>query len=131
MVSDPIGDYIIRLKNAGRVGHAKVISPYSKLRHAIAETLQQAGYLTAVAVSGEGVGRKLISTLAYGADGSPAINGVKRLSKPGRRLYRKVEEIHPVKFGKGDMIMSTPAGILTGSQARSQHVGGEQLFIIW
>ena len=131
MVSDPIGDFIIRLQNAGRVKHQQVVAPYSKLRHAIADKLKEAGYLEAVSVEGEGVQRQLVTTLEYTKAGAPAISGVRRISKPGRRMYRKAQEIHPVKFGKGEVILSTPAGILTGAEARSQHVGGEQLFIIW
>lgn len=131
MVSDPIGDFIIRLQNAGRAGHSQVIVPHSKLRTAVAEKLQAAGYLTDVQVTGEGTGKTVTVTLAKNKDGATAINGVRRVSKPGRRIYRKVHEIYPVKFGRGEVIMSTPAGVLTGKEAREQHVGGEQLFIIW
>ena len=131
MVNDPIGDFIIRLQNAGRAGHTTVAVPHSKLRTAVAEKLQTAGYLTDVQVVGEGVKKTLQVSLAKQKDGATGINGVRRVSKPGRRIYRKVHEIHPVKFGRGEVIMSTPAGILTGTEARAQHVGGEQLFIIW
>ena len=131
MVSDPIGDFIIRLQNAGRAGHETVTTPYSKLRSAVAEKLAAAGYLSQVQIAGEGPKKTLHVTLAKSKQGTPVINGVKRVSKPGRRIYCKVTDIHPVKFGRGDVIMSTPAGILTGKEARDQHVGGEQLFIIW
>lgn len=131
MVNDPIGDFIIRLQNAGRAGHTTVSLPYSKLRAAIADKLQASGYLEAVEVTGEGTHKTLAVTLAYTAPKTPAINGVRRVSKPGRRVYRKAHEIYPVKFGRGEVILSTPAGILTGGEARNHHVGGEQLFIIW
>ena len=131
MVSDPIGDYIIRLKNAGRAGHETVSVPYSKLRFAISEKLQQSGYLAGIEVVGEGVQKTLSVKLTYTDSGKPVINDVRRVSKPGCRVYRKAHEIFPVKFGRGAVIMSTPAGILTGEEARSKHVGGEQLFIIW
>jgi small subunit ribosomal protein S8 len=131
MVSDTVGDFIIQLKNAGAVGKAQVSLPYSKLKHAIATKLADAGYVEAVAADGEAVSKKLAVTLKYDAGGRHHINGVKRVSKPGRRLYAGVSEIHPVKFGKGNLILSTPAGILTDEEARAQHVGGEQLFIIW
>ena len=131
MVSDPIGDFIIRLKNAGRAGHETVSVPYSKLRAAIAEKLQASGYLTAIEVSGEGVKKTLSVKLAYTDAGVSSINGVSRVSKPGRRVYSKAHEIFPVKFGRGEVILSTPAGILTGEEARTKHVGGEKLFIIW
>ena len=131
MVSDPIGDYIIRLQNAGRSGRSVVDAPYSKLRHAVADKLCSAGYLSEVVVEGGGTSKILKSVLTYTKDGNPAINGVKRVSKPGRRIYQKVQDIYPVKFGRGEVILSTPAGLMTGSEARSQNMGGEQLFIIW
>lgn len=131
MVSDTIGDLIIRIKNAGVMKKGSVTAPYSKLRHAIAEKLVQAGYVEGVTVEGEGAKKNLIIHLRYAESGKHAIRGVKRISKPGRRLYAGVSDIHPVKFGSGHMILSTPAGILTGEEARAQHVGGEQLFMIW
>ena len=131
MVSDTIGDLIIRLKNAGVMKKDTVTAPYSKLRHAVADKLTAAGYLSEVSIEGEGVHRTLRMTLRYTDAGSHTIRGVKRVSKPGRRVYSKVAEIHPIKFGSGHLILSTPAGILTGEEARSQNVGGEQLFMIW
>ena len=131
MVSDTVGDLIIRLKNAGAAGKESVTAPYSKLRHAIAEKLAAAGYVEQVEVRG---GKKtqptLEITLKY-ESGAHRIQGVKRVSKPGRRLYTKVADIHPVKFGRGHLILSTPAGILTNEEATAQRVGGEQLFTIW
>ncbi len=130
MVGDVIGDFIIRLKNAGVVQKKTVVTPYSKLRHTIANKLAENGYVASVSEKGKGVERVLEVTLKYD-NGQHAINGVKRISKPGRRLYVKVESIHPVKFGKGHLILSTPAGILTNVEAKEKNVGGEQLFIIW
>jgi small subunit ribosomal protein S8 len=130
MVSDTVGDFIIRLKNGGMAGKQTVVLPYSRLKHAIALKLQQAGYIAEVEKQAKKVGADLAVTLKYEGT-SPRINGVQRISKPGRRLYVKASDIYPVKFGKGHMILSTPAGILTGEEARKQSVGGEQLFIIW
>lgn len=131
MVGDVVGDFIIRLKNAGAVNKGTVSVPYSKLRHAVADKLVDAGYLAAVGTTGEKVQDKTLEvTLSYD-NGAHRIRGVKRISKPGRRLYTKVSDIHPVKFGQGHMILSTPAGIVTGEEAREKKVGGEQLFIIW
>lgn len=130
MVSDTVGDFIIQLKNAGMVGKDQVSVPYSKLKAAIADKLKEAGYIEASEVSTKKNHKTLEVTLKY--DGKHhQINGVKRVSKPGRRLYSKVAEIYPVKFGKGHLILSTPAGILTDEEARKQNVGGEQLFMIW
>lgn len=130
MVGDTIGDFIIRLKNAGAVGKTEVSLPYSKLRHAIADKLVAAGYLESAVQDGKKVQKNLVVTLKY-ENGKHFINGVKRISKPGRRLYTKVADIHKIKFGQGHMILSTPAGILTNDEAKAQNVGGEQLFIIW
>jgi len=131
MVGDTVGDFIIRLKNAGAVGKDTVSVPYSKLRHSIADKLVEAGYVASTATAGKKVQEKTLEvTLSY-ENGDHKINGVKRVSKPGRRLYTKVADIHPVKFGKGHMILSTPAGILTNDEAKEKKVGGEQLFIIW
>lgn len=130
MVGDIIGDMIIRLKNAGVVGRPQVEMPYSKLRHAIADKLVAAGYIEKAEQQGKKVQKTLVITLKY-ENGRHRIDGVKRISKPGRRLYTKVADIHRVKFGKGHMLLSTPAGILTNEEAKAKNVGGEQLFIIW
>ncbi len=131
MVGDTIGDFIIQLKNAGAVGKKNVNVPYSKLRQAVADKLVSAGYVEAAVPKGKVVSeKKLEVTLKY-ENGSHRIRGVKRVSKPGRRLYTKVADIHRVKFGQGHLILSTPAGILTNDEARAANVGGEQLFIIW
>lgn len=131
MVGDVVGDFIIRLKNAGAVKKDTISVPYSKLRHAVADKLVDAGYLTSVGTAGVKVQEKTLEVTLRYIDGSHIIRGVKRISKPGRRLYTKVSDIHPVKFGQGHIILSTPAGILTGEEARAKKVGGEQLFIIW
>ncbi len=131
MVGDTVGDFIIQLKNAGMVGKKHVSLPYSKLKHAIADKLVQEGFVVSAEKDGKKVGKTLEVTLKYDVKGSHHIRGVKRVSKPGRRLYIKATEVYPVKFGKGRMIISTPAGILTGEESRKQNVGGEQLFIIW
>lgn len=131
MVNDPVGDFIIQLKNAGMVKKATVQVPYSKLKQAIAEKLKEAGFVVDVEKRGKKVKKTLNVTLKYAATGEHQIQGVKRVSKPGRRLYLGVAQIFPVKFGRGKRILSTPAGILTGEEAREKNVGGEELFIIW
>lgn len=131
MVSDPVGDFITQVVNAGAVKKTSVSIPYSKLKAAIADTLVEAGYIKSAAKRGKKVKKTLDVELSYNPKGEHVIRGVKRVSKPGRRLYARSEEIYPVKFGSGKLILSTPAGILTGEAARKAHVGGEQLFIIW
>lgn len=130
MVGDTIGDFIIRLKNAGMVGKQEVAIPYSKLKQAVADKLVEAGYIESAVQQGKKVQKTLAVTLKY-EGGQHKIRGVKRVSKPGRRLYTKVADIHRVKFGQGHLILSTPAGILTNEEAKAKNVGGEQLFIIW
>ncbi len=130
MVGDTIGDFIIRLKNAGAVGKTEVVVPHSKLRVAVAEKLVAAGYLAGVKEQGKKAQKVLVASLKY-ENGAHAIRGVKRVSKPGRRLYTKVADIHKVKFGQGHLILSTPLGLLTNEEAKEKNVGGEQLFIIW
>ena len=130
MVGDTIGDFIIRLKNAGAVGKSEVLVPYSKLKHAIADKLVAQGYIGSAKLEGKKVQKSLAIALRY-ENGQHAIRGVKRISKPGRRLYTKVADIHRVKFGQGHLILSTPLGILTNEEAKEKRVGGEQLFIIW
>ena len=131
MVNDPVGDFIIQLKNAGMVRKGTVSIPYSKLKHAIATKLVETGFITSAEKYGKKVKKTLDIALKYDAAGAHQIQGVQRVSKPGRRLYLSVAEIFPVKFGKGKRILSTPAGILTGDEAREKNVGGEELFIIW
>jgi small subunit ribosomal protein S8 len=131
MVNDPVGDFIIQLKNAGMARKSAVSIPYSRLKHAIAEKLAQVGFIAEATKHGKKVKKTLDVTLKYSEGGTHAIAGVKRISKPGRRLYLKVSDIFPVKFGKGKRILSTPAGILTGEEAKEKNIGGEELFIIW
>ena len=131
MVGDTIGDFIIQLKNAGAVGKKNINVPYSKLRQAVADKLVLAGYIETAVPKGKTVATKTLEVALKYENGTHRIRGVKRVSKPGRRLYTKVADIHPVKFGQGHLILSTPAGILTNDEARAQNMGGEQLFIIW
>lgn len=131
MVTDPIGDFITQLKNAADVGKRQVTLPYSKMKEAVAMTLKKCGYLGEVEKSKEVVGRTLTVELMYDAKGEPRIQGVKRISKPGRRLYAKVADIHPIRYGKGVMIISTPRGILSDAEARKLKAGGETLFAMW
>jgi small subunit ribosomal protein S8 len=128
---DPIGDYINRLKNASAVKSESTVAPYSKVKESISNLLKKEGYLSFINLKGKGVKRVLEVGLSYKKDGSPKIANAKRISKPGRRIYRSSNEIRPVKFGKGTLVISTPSGILTGKDARKGKVGGEAMFEIW
>jgi len=131
MVGDPIGDFIIRLKNAGAVKHESVSIPHSKMKMAVAEVLKSEGFIKNVEKQGKKVRKTIYVELLYKKDGTPRITDVKRISKPGRRVYKATEEIFPVRYGKGILVLSTPKGILTNAQARKECVGGEALFEIW
>lgn len=128
MVTDPIADLLVRLQNASRVRKERVSLPLSQIKLSIAHVLQKEGYVSAVEASKKD--RTLLIALAY-AGQRPAISGVKRISKPSRRMYLGVRDVRPVKRGHGLLVLSTPAGILTGKEAREKRVGGEVLFEIW
>lgn len=131
MVNDPVGDLINRLKNAGAVKHASVSVPYSNFKLAIAEKLKETGFVSAIEKKGKKIKKTLDIVLKYNESGTPFIKGVKRVSKPGRRLYKSVHEITGVRYGHGSLILSTPKGIKTDKEARKEKVGGEALFEIW
>lgn len=127
---DPIANMISQLKNAALVRKRVVLVPHSNLKFAIASILEREGFVAAVSRKGKR-GRKHIEiTLRYD-DKTPRLSGVRRISKPSRRVYLGVHDLRPVKQGHGRMILSTPAGILTGEEARKSRVGGEALFQIW
>lgn len=130
MVSDRVGDFIIRLKNAGAIGTRVVTVPHSKHLEEIANKLKNLGFVERVEVSKK-FPPTMDVTLAYDERGNHKINGVKRISKPGRRLYVPATGAHTVKNGMGARLISTPNGILSDNEARKAHVGGENLFEIW
>jgi len=131
MVTDPIADFLIRLKNAGAIKKDNVSMPHSAFKHAIAEKLKEAGYVKTVEKKGKKARKTLDVTLKYDETGLHAIHGVKRVSKPARRVYKSVLEIVPVRYGHGMLVLSTPKGIMTDKEARKEKIGGEALFEIW
>ncbi len=134
MTTDKVGDFIIRLQNASMIGRATTSAPYSKHLESIARKLKALGFVSEVAVDAKdeaGVKKNLIVTLAYDARGKAKIHGVKRISKPGRRLYVGHTDAHSVEGGTGARIISTPSGIYSDRDARSKRVGGENMFEIW
>ena len=130
MVTDRVGDFIIRLKNAGMIGNTTVLVPHSNHIEAIAYKLKDLGYVENVDVTKK-FPKEIEVTLSYDAQGNHKIRDVKRISKPGRRLYVPTTEAHQVKNGQGARILSTPKGVLSDSEARKSRVGGENLFEIW
>lgn len=131
VMTDPIADLLTRIRNAGMARKEEISLPSSTLKERIAEILKQEGYLSEVAAAGEGKERKLTIRLKYGNTRLSSINGLERVSKPGRRVYAGKGEVPRVLGGLGIAILSTSQGVLTDRQARKQGVGGEVLAYIW
>ncbi|MEY9962314.1 small subunit ribosomal protein S8 [Streptacidiphilus sp. MAP12-16] len=133
-MTDPIADMLTRLRNANSAYHDTVVMPHSKIKTHIAEILQQEGYITGWKVEepkeGE-VGKKLTLDLKFGPNRERSIAGIKRISKPGLRVYTKSTSMPKVLGGLGVAIISTSAGLLTGQQAAKKGVGGEVLAYVW
>ncbi|MBP9749161.1 MAG: 30S ribosomal protein S8 [Candidatus Pacebacteria bacterium] len=130
-MTDPIADMIIRLKNASMVGKEVVSLPLSRTKLAIAEKLKTRGFLTEVHTRGKGARKTLELTLGRTQSGACRITDVKRISRPGMRIYSGANDIRAVRGGLGVVVLSTPKGILLGEDARKEHVGGEVLFELW
>jgi small subunit ribosomal protein S8 len=132
-MSDPIADMLTRLRNANSAYHDTVGMPYSKIKTHIAEILQQEGYIAGwnVEENIEGPGKKLTVTLKYGPNRERSIAGVRRVSKPGLRVYAKATNLPRVLGGLGVAIISTSAGLRTDRQCQKQQVGGEVLAYVW
>jgi small subunit ribosomal protein S8 len=131
MTNDPVADLIVRLSNAGAIGKVNVSIPFSNLKFAIAEKLKDAGFVRNIEKKGKKVKKTLDVTLKYDENGGHVIHGVKRISKPGRRIYKRAIEVVPVRYGHGALVLSTPKGIKTDKEARKEKIGGEALFEIW
>ena len=131
-MSDPIADMLTRIRNANTAKHDTVDIPSSKIKVAIADILVDEGYIAKYDIIEEGSFKTIRVTLKYGADkNEKIITGIKRISKPGLRVYADKEEIPSVLGGLGIAILSTNKGILTDKQARKEHVGGEVLAFVW
>ncbi len=129
--SDPIADYLTRLRNAAASGHETVDIPSSKLKAEISRILRREGYIRDVSVVGEAPKQVLRITLKYGPDREPVITGLKRVSRPGLRQYVNADSLPRVLGGLGIALLTTSRGILTDREARKSRVGGEVLCQIW
>ena len=130
-MNDPIGDFIIRIKNAGNVGKESISVPFSKIKLAIAELLSVKGYIGAVSQKSRGNAKYLEITLLYTENGDPVVSDVRRISKPSRRLYESAKNIKRFRRGFGMSIFSTPKGVMADMDAKKNNLGGEFLFNIW
>ena len=126
MMTDPVSDMLTRIRNAAMARHERTIVPASLLKKHIAEILKSEGFIADVRDS-EGDPRSLTIVLKYGRDRTSAIDGIKRVSRPGRRVYVSVKNIPSVANGLGVSIMSTPKGVMADHEAKSQNLGGEVL----
>jgi small subunit ribosomal protein S8 len=131
MHTDPIADMLTRLRNACRAGHKRVDIPVSRLKVEIARLLQENRFIANYKVIGEGVDARLRLHLKYVSQDEPTIRGVRRVSTPGRRVYRRCDELPRVQNGMGMAIVSTSKGLLTDAQSRAAGVGGEVMAIVW
>lgn len=130
-MTDPVADMLTRLRNANTAHHESVSMPYSKLKDGIAQILKKEGYIKDIRVEDARVGKTLILDLKYGNRRERAITGLKRVSKPGLRVYAKSTELPQVRGGLGVAILSTSSGLLTDRQASDKGVGGEVLAFVW
>lgn len=130
-MTDPVADMLTRLRNANSAFHDTVSMPHSKLKGGIAQILKQEGYISSWEVSDARVGKELKLTLKYGPNRERSIVGIKRVSKPGLRVYAKSSEIPNVLGGLGIAILSTSSGLLTDREAEKKGVGGEVIAYVW
>ncbi len=125
MMTDPISDMLTRIRNAAMVKSREVEMPLSRMKFAIAKILQSEGFLSTVETV-ERAGRPILKVaLRYDDDGSSKVSSLKRISKPGRRVYIKADELRTIRSGYGIAILSTPTGLMTGKEAHKRRLGGE------
>ena len=128
--TDPIADMFTRIRNAVGAKHDSVVVPSSKEKVEIARILKEEGYITDYVVDGD-LKKNIVITLKYGAHGEKVISGIKRISKPGLRVYAQAAQMPRVLNGLGIAIVSTSKGIMTGKQAKATKVGGEVIAYVW
>ena len=130
-MTDPIADMLTRLRNASAAKHETVDMPYSKFKANIAEILKREGYIKDFTAKEAKVGQTLEVTLKYGPNGERSIQGIKRISKPGLRIYAGKDDLPRVLGGLGTAIISTSRGVMTDRDARKHNVGGEIIAYVW
>lgn len=131
MVNDPIADFLTRLRNGLMARKREVLTNCSNMSQRLAQILEQRGYIEGFQVEADGPKKSLRVKLRYDSAGKPLADGFKRVSKPGLRAYAKVTEIPVVRGGMGIAILSTSKGVMTGSEAQKQNLGGEVLCTVW
>jgi small subunit ribosomal protein S8 len=130
-VTDPIADMLTRIRNASAARHRELMLPSSRVKREIARILTEEGFIDGYSTSQDGIQEMLSLQLKYVEGRTPVVSGLKRISKPGLRVYARKTEIPRVLGGLGMSILSTSRGIMTGSQARKLNLGGEVLCYVW
>ena len=130
-LTDPIADMLTRIRNAGAIQHKTVLIPHSKIKLLLLQLMREEGFISGFTAVEEDGQQMLKVELRYYSDNDPAIHGLKRVSKPGLRTYVGKDQIPNYFQGLGMAFLSTSKGIMTGTQARRQNVGGELLFYLW
>lgn len=129
---DPITDMLNRIRNAQALGKPDVVIPFSKIKHDLASVLEKEGFIGKAEKKGKGLIKKKIEiSLKYGQDKAPAISGLKKVSKPGQRIYINWRDIRQVRGGYGIAIISTSKGLMTNKEARKRKIGGELICQVW
>jgi len=130
-MTDPIADFLTRIRNASSAYHDEVVMPFSKLKGSISDILVKEGYIASWTTAEAPVGKSLVVKLKYGPNRERSIAGIRRVSKPGLRVYARSTELPKVLGGLGIAIISTSSGLLTDRQAAKKKVGGEVLAYVW
>ena len=130
-ITDPIADLLTRIRNASQARHATVDVPASNMKKAIAQILVEEGYVKSYTVAEDNKQGVITITLKYTETGAPVITGLRRVYKPGLRIYTSCEDMPKVMKGIGTAIVSTPKGVMTDKKARKENVGGEVLAFVW
>ncbi|MGI6752127.1 MAG: 30S ribosomal protein S8 [Anaerovoracaceae bacterium] len=130
-MTDPIADMLTRIRNANTVGHATVDIPSSKMKRSIADILEREGYIKGYNIIDDGVQGAIRVHMKYGNDKERVINGIKKISKPGLKVYAKRDQVPKVLGGLGIAIISTSSGVISDKEARKLGVGGEVICYVW
>ena len=131
MLTDPIADYLTRIRNALTADHTEVEIPASRLKKELSRILTEQGYVESFEVEPTAVGEVIRIQLKYTDDRRPVISGMKRVSRPGRRRYANQTQVPRVQGGMGTAIVSTSSGVMTGHEAKAKGVGGEVVAYVW
>ncbi len=131
MMTDPVGDMLTRIRNAGMARHLETRCPASKLKRSVATVLQSAGFIGEIRIEAEGLRTFIVMEIRYDELGAALIDGIRRVSKPGRRVYVGKDDVPTVRHGLGVAVLSTSKGILSDIDARAASVGGEVLCEVW